>query len=91
MWDIDYNEACKDEREIPDLKINEKEIQNYEKLFERKRWNLINCNVSSLSSNKIFSPETLLYLMDEKNIGKNYLYNIILSEVSTIYLLNEKK
>jgi len=91
MWDIDYNEACKDERKIPDLKINEKEIQNYEKLFERKRWILINCKASSLSSNKIFSPETLLYLMDEKNIGKNYLYNIILSEDSTIYLLNEKK
>lgn len=92
MWDIDYNEGCKErEREIPNLKINEKDIENYEKLFERKRWNLINCNISSLSSNKIFSPETLLYLTNEKNIGKNYVYNIILSGDSTIYLLNEKK
>ena len=91
MWDIDYKEIYKEERDIPNLKINEKDIQNYERLFERKRWTFINFNISSLSSKDIFSPKTLSFLIDKKNIGKNYAYNVILSEDSKIYLLSEKR
>lgn len=91
MWDIDYKESYKEERKIENLKINEKDIQNFEQLFERKRWNLINFNISSLSSKEIFSSKTLSFLMDENNKGKNYLYNVILTEESILSILNEKK
>lgn len=91
MWDIDYDEKYTEEREILNLVINNKEITNYEKLFERKRWNLINFNISSISSQDIFSSKTLDYLKNKKNINKNFLYNIILFEKEKIFLLKEKE
>lgn len=45
IWDIDYNESYKEEREVQNLKINGKDIQNFEKLYGRKRWLLVNYSI----------------------------------------------
>ena len=91
MWDVDYDDYNDDalvkEREIQDIVYNGKKQENYEKLYERKRWNFLNVNIEKFEKN-IFSEETLDYI--KKNKNKSYKYDILLCKENEIKLLSEK-
>ena len=91
MWDVDYDDYDDDtiikEREIPDIVYEGKKIENYEKLYERKRWNFLNVNIEKFEKD-IFSQETFDYI--KKNNNKNYKYDILLRNENEMKLLSEK-
>ena len=90
MWDVDYDyegENIVKERKIPDIKYNGKILENYEKLYERKRWNIINAKIEKFEAS-LFSQETLDYL--KKNGNKSYKYDILLTKENETKFLSEK-
>ena len=91
MWDVDYDDYDDDtiikEREIPDIVYDGKKIENYEKLYERKRWNFLNVNIEKFEK-YIFSQETFDYI--KKNKNKSYKYDILLCKEKKMKLLSEK-
>ena len=92
MWDVDYNahdaKTSVKERIIPDIKYNGKIIKVYEKLYERKRWNILNAKIENIEE-ELFSEKTLSYIRNNKN--KNYKYDILYREENTNTFLSEKK
>ena len=92
MWDVDYDDyegkKCPKERKLFDIKYNGKIIEDYEKLYERKRWNILNAKVEDLEEG-LFTPETLNYLRRNKN--KSYKYDILLRKENNNTFLSEKK
>ena len=73
MWDVDYSvDPTIKERDIPDIKYDGKESKNYEKLYERKRWNFLNAKVENfggdLFSQKIKALNMIFLLEMKKHI-----------------------
>ena len=96
MWDIDYGDdddvdnddiSISNERLIPDIKYNGKEVEKFEKLYERKRYTILNAKIDNLEKD-IFSDESLEYLKNNKN--KSYKYDILLNKDNQVKLLSEK-
>ena len=96
MWDIDYGDdgdvgnddiSISNERQIPDIKYNGKEVEKFEKLYERKRYTILNAKIDNLEKD-IFSDESLEYLKNNKN--KSYKYDILLNKDNQVKLLSEK-
>ena len=92
MWDVDnddYDEkTCINERTIFDIKYNGKKIEDFEKLYERKRWNILNAKIENLQKG-LFSSKTLDYMRNNKD--KSYKYDIILGKENINTFLSEKK
>ena len=92
MWDVDnddYDEkTCINERTIFDIKYNGKIIEDFEKLYERKRWNILNVKIEKLEKD-LFSKETFDFLRKNKN--KSYKYDILLRKENKNAFLREKK
>ena len=92
MWDVDYDDyeenTCAKERAIFDIKYNGKKIEDFEKLYERKRWNILNAKIENLQED-LFSTKTIDYLRRNKN--KSYKYDIILRKENIKSFLSEKK
>ena len=93
MWDIDYDDISDDnistykEREIPDIKYKGKNIENFDKLYERKRYTILNAKIEDFE-NQLFSEKSLEYLKNHKN--KSYKYDILIQKENSIKLLSEK-
>ena len=88
MWDIDYDDKTSaEERKIPDLKYDGKIIEDFEALYERKRWNILNAKVEKFESN-LFSNKTIQYIKNNKN--KSFKYDILLCKDNIIKCLSEK-
>ena len=88
MWDIDYDDKTSaEERKIPDLKYDGKIIEDFEALYERKRWNILNAKVEKFESN-LFSDKTIKYIKNNKN--KSFKYDILLCKDNIIKCLSEK-
>ena len=90
MWDVnydDYDNSKIKEREIPDIEYNGKKIENFEKLYERKRWNILNDILDNIQSD-LFSEQTIDYI--KKNKNKSYKYDILLNKESNAFFLSEK-
>ena len=88
MWDIDYDDKTSaEERKIPDLKYDGKIIEDFEALYERKRWNILNAKVEKFESN-LFSDKTIQYIKNNKN--KSFKYDILLCKDNIIKCLSEK-
>jgi len=87
MWYIDFaDKPSLEERRIADIKYNGKYIQNYEKLYERKRINILNAKLDYFEKD-LFSKETLDYL--KKNKNKSYKFDILMNKENYSYFLSE--
>jgi hypothetical protein len=81
MWDVDYSvDPAIKERGIPDIIYNGKESKNYEKLYERKRWNFLNAKVENFGGD-LFSQKTIDYI--KGNIIKSFKYDILIRDEQT--------
>ena len=91
MWDVDYEDykegTIVKEREVPDIEYNGKKLENFEKLYERKRWNLLNAKIDKFQK-YLFSQQTLDYLKENRN--KSYKYDILLTKENETKFLSEK-
>ena len=87
MWYVDFSDRpFLEERKIPDIKYNGKFIENYEKLYERKRINILNAKLDYFEKD-LFSEQTLDYL--KKNKNKSYKYDILMNNENYSYFLRE--
>ena len=81
MWDVDYSvDPTIKERDIPDIKYDGKESKNYEKLYERKRWNFLNAKVENFGGD-LFSQKTLEFIKERKN--QSFKYDILIRDEKT--------
>ena len=88
MWDINYEDSnCFEERKINDIEYNGKKIANFEKLYERKRWTVLNAEIEKFEAG-LFSQETLEHI--KMNSNKSYKYDILISKDNKTKLLSEK-
>ena len=88
MWHVNQNDNINiTEREIPDIKYSG-EILKFEKLYERKRWNILNAKIEDFGDD-LFSNKTIDYITNNKE--KSFKYDIILNDESKFKFLNEKK
>ena len=65
----------------------EKRIKNFEKLYERIRWNILNAKIETFG-NGLFSKKTIEFIQGNKE--KTYKYDIILNDDSKSNFLHEK-
>ena len=72
---------------LKNIYYNENKIE-CEKLYERKRWNILNAKIENLQED-LFSTKTIDYLRKNKN--KSYKYDIILRKENINTFLSEKK
>ena len=87
MWYVDFSDKPSlEERRIADIKYNGKYIENYEKLYERKRINILNAKLDYLEKD-LFSEQTLDYL--KKNKNKSYKFDILMNKENYSYFLSE--
>ena len=88
MWDIDYSDTDNiEERVIPDIIYDGKKIEDFEKLYERKRWNIMNVKAEKFG-NKLFSEKTIAYIKNSKD--KNFKYDILINKENKYKFLREK-
>ena len=91
MWDVNYDNyednIMIQEREISEIEYNGKKIENYEKLYERKRWNILNAKIENFQLD-LFSDQTIDYI--KKNKNKSYKYDILLNKEGKTLFLSEK-
>ena len=91
MWDVNYDDyednTIIQERKISEIEYNGKKIENYEKLYERKRWNLLNAKIDNFQLD-LFSEQTIDYM--KKNKNKSYKYDILLNKEGKTLFLSEK-
>ena len=91
MWDVNYDDyednTIIQERKINEIEYNGKKIENYEKLYERKRWNLLNAKIDNFQKG-LFSDQTIDYM--KKNKNKSYKYDILLNKEGKTLFLSEK-
>ena len=88
MWEVNYSDNINIlERQIPDIEYAGKKIKNFEKLYERIRWNILNAKIENFG-NGLFSNKTIEYI--KKNKEKSYKYDIILNDDSKSNFLHEK-
>lgn len=88
MWDVNNGDSMNTvKREIPDIEYGRKRIEHFEKLFERKRWNILNAKIDKFGKD-IFSKKTIEYI--KKNKNKSFKYDIILNGNVKSPFLSEK-
>lgn len=88
MWDVNDDDSMNvEERIIPDIEYNGKRIDHFEKLYERKRWNILNAKIDNFE-NDLFSEKSVEYI--KKNKNKNFKYDIILNKNVKSPFLSEK-
>ena len=86
MWEMGDKEEAKNEREIKDIEYNGEKLEFFERLYERKRWNLLNINIELIQKD-LFSEETLNYIKSNRNLS--YKYDIFINKEGAKTFLKE--
>ena len=73
MWEVNYSDNINIlERQIPDIEYAGKKIKNFEKLYERIRWNILNAKIENFG-NGLFSNKTIEYIKKIKKKAINMI------------------